>query len=89
VYINLMAFTQDGGSATIRVILEPFVPWIWVGGMIIALGAVVSAWPTSRRSPRAVGYVRPSPTPRLAPEHAFPGAAMPMSQGPSLPTQTG
>ncbi len=50
VYINLMAYTPDGQSATIRVILEPFVPWIWFGGLVVAMGAVVSAWPVSRRS---------------------------------------
>jgi cytochrome c-type biogenesis protein CcmF len=54
VYINLMAFTPDGKSATLRVILEPFVPWIWFGGLIIAFGAVVSAWPTTRRARQTV-----------------------------------
>lgn len=53
IYMNLMAFTPDGQSATIKVILEPFVPWIWLGGFIVALGAVVSAWPTARTSRRA------------------------------------
>ncbi len=49
VYINLMAYTPDGQSATLRVIVEPFVPWIWLGGLVVALGAVVSAWPARRR----------------------------------------
>lgn len=49
VYINLMAYTPDGQSATLRVIIEPFVPWIWFGGLVVALGAVVSAWPARRR----------------------------------------
>jgi cytochrome c-type biogenesis protein CcmF len=49
VYINLMAYTPDGQSATLRVIVEPFVPWIWIGGLVVALGAVVSAWPARRR----------------------------------------
>lgn len=49
IYVNLMAFTQDGKSATLKVIIEPFVPWIWFGGLVIAMGAVVSAWPTARR----------------------------------------
>jgi cytochrome c-type biogenesis protein CcmF len=61
VYINLMAFTQDGKSATLRVILEPFVPWIWFGGLIVAMGAMVSAWPVSRRSARTVSASRPAP----------------------------
>ncbi len=93
VYINLMAFTQDGQSATIKVILEPFVPWIWVGGLVIALGAVVSAWPQSKRAPRAVGYVRPVSTgARGGADATFPGAAVPMQQmqqAPTLPTHTG
>ena len=47
-YMNLMSFKQDGSSATIKVILEPLVPWIWMGGGIIVLGAIVSAWPSRR-----------------------------------------
>jgi cytochrome c-type biogenesis protein CcmF len=59
IYMNLMAFTPDGKSATIKVILEPFVPWIWIGGLVIAFGAVVSAWPTARSSRRAVRFAAP------------------------------
>ena len=47
-YMNLSAFQQDGSSATIKVILEPLVPWIWLGGGIIVLGAIISAWPTRK-----------------------------------------
>jgi cytochrome c-type biogenesis protein CcmF len=47
-YMNLMAFQQDGSTATIKVILEPLVPWIWLGGGIICLGAVLGAWPVRR-----------------------------------------
>jgi cytochrome c-type biogenesis protein CcmF len=61
VYINLMAFTQDGSTATLRVIIEPFVPWIWFGGLIVALGALLSAWPVSRRAARAVSLSRSAP----------------------------
>jgi cytochrome c-type biogenesis protein CcmF len=87
VYINLMAFTPDGKSATLRVIVEPFVPWIWIGGLIVALGAVVSAWPTSRRAARVVDPVMASSF--GASEGALAGAAlttsMSMSSPPSLP----
>ncbi len=48
-YVNLLAFERDGSTATLHVILEPLVPWIWVGGGIIALGALIAAWPESRR----------------------------------------
>ena len=51
IYVNLMAFKQDGSNATIKVIIEPLVPWIWFGGFIICLGAIVSMLPALRRSP--------------------------------------
>jgi cytochrome c-type biogenesis protein CcmF len=49
-YINLMAFKPDGSDATLRVIIEPLVPWIWLGGGIVALGAVISMLPMGRRA---------------------------------------
>jgi len=51
-YVNLMAFERDGSSATLRVLVEPLVSWIWFGGMVVALGAIVSLWPAARRVPR-------------------------------------
>jgi len=90
VYINLMAFTPDGKSATLRVIVEPFVPWIWIGGLIVALGAVVSAWPTGRRAVPAANRVAVPPF--VAGEGALAGAAlstsMSMASAPSSPIHT-
>lgn len=59
IYLNLMAFKPDGSDATIKVILEPLVPWIWFGGGIICLGAIISMFPTRRRSPAWMGAVVP------------------------------
>ena len=53
VYVNLMAFSEGGTSATVRVLVEPLVVWIWVGGLIVCLGALVGLWPTRKRSPQA------------------------------------
>ncbi|MDA1080429.1 MAG: heme lyase CcmF/NrfE family subunit [Gemmatimonadetes bacterium] len=47
-YMNLMSFREDGSSATIKIINEPLVPWIWFGGGVICLGALISGWPTRR-----------------------------------------
>jgi cytochrome c-type biogenesis protein CcmF len=58
VYLNLMAFAQDGSNATIRVILEPLVPWIWIGGFIVCLGAVVSAGTGRRAAAQATARER-------------------------------
>ena len=40
-YVNLMAFESSGANATVKVIVEPLVPWIWLGGLIIVIGAVI------------------------------------------------
>jgi cytochrome c-type biogenesis protein CcmF len=41
-YLTLMAFDRQGESATVRAILNPAVPWLWVGGILVGLGAIVS-----------------------------------------------
>jgi cytochrome c-type biogenesis protein CcmF len=48
-YINLMAFAEDGSTATLRVIVEPLVPWIWFGGGVVCMGAIISMLPGARR----------------------------------------
>jgi cytochrome c-type biogenesis protein CcmF len=49
IYVNLMAFERDGSSATFRILTEPLVFWIWLGGGIIGLGAAIALWPGRRR----------------------------------------
>jgi cytochrome c-type biogenesis protein CcmF len=66
-YINLQAFAQDGSTATLRVILEPLVPWIWAGGMIVVVGALVSLGGGRRETAPAVARARSAPSPRPAP----------------------
>ena len=48
-YVTLIAYNPDTGSATLRVFVNPLVGWIWLGGAIVALGAVFAAWPERRR----------------------------------------
>lgn len=57
VYVNLMAFKEDGSSATIRVLVEPLVMWIWIGGLVVCLGAVIALWPRRRSAPPRVRTV--------------------------------
>jgi cytochrome c-type biogenesis protein CcmF len=64
-YVNLMAFAQDGSTATVRVILEPLVPWIWFGGGVVCLGALISMAGSRRRRTAEVAEARPvAPAPR-------------------------
>ena len=53
-YVNLMAFRPDGGTATLKAIYEPLVPWIWFGGGVVVFGAILCAWPMTRRRSAAV-----------------------------------
>jgi cytochrome c-type biogenesis protein CcmF len=39
-YLSLMAYAQNGSSATVNVIVNPAVIWIWIGGGIAVLGAL-------------------------------------------------
>ncbi|MFW6078668.1 MAG: heme lyase CcmF/NrfE family subunit [Gemmatimonadota bacterium] len=48
-YLVLMAFERDGSSATFEASVEPLMLWIWIGGAIIALGAVMAIAPGRRR----------------------------------------
>jgi cytochrome c-type biogenesis protein CcmF len=41
-YVNLMAFERDGSSVTLRVLVEPLVAWIWIGGFIVFGGAGIA-----------------------------------------------
>jgi cytochrome c-type biogenesis protein CcmF len=39
-YLSLMAYDRTGSSATVNVIVNPMVVWIWIGGAIASLGAL-------------------------------------------------
>ena len=39
-YLTLMAYASDGSTATVSIIVNPMVVWIWIGGGIMALGAL-------------------------------------------------
>lgn len=69
-YVILSALDQEVGignapqfqRATFRVMVNPLVPWIWYGGLIIALGTLIALWP-------GAGV----PTRRVAPAQGHPG----------------
>src|SRR5688572_3353698 len=57
-YVNLMAFDRDAGHATFAVWIKPLVGWIWTGGLIVALGALIGALPLQKR--KALAATRPT-----------------------------
>ncbi len=54
VYVILNGWEGDGSSATFTVYINPLTMWMWVGGLLVVLGTVVSVWPhpKSARSSR-------------------------------------
>lgn len=48
-YANLMAFDPNGANATVKIIVEPLVPWIWFGGLVVVIGAVIGMFYGGRR----------------------------------------
>ncbi|MEK7402261.1 MAG: cytochrome c-type biogenesis CcmF C-terminal domain-containing protein, partial [Gemmatimonadota bacterium] len=61
-YVNLMAFDPTGANATVKVIVEPLVPWIWFGGFVIVAGAGIGMFHGGRRGTPAQGIdERPAP----------------------------
>jgi cytochrome c-type biogenesis protein CcmF len=75
VYLTLEPGTEAGATtATIRAFVKPMMLWLWTGGLIMALGTLLAAFPGSRRR-------RPT-DPVSAP---VPSAAEPAHSGPSAP----
>jgi cytochrome c-type biogenesis protein CcmF len=48
-------YLADPRPATFRVIVDPLVTWIWIGGLIALAGALIAIWPArgARRAPVA------------------------------------
>ena len=58
IYTILAAYDSRANAwATIRVLVIPLVSWLWAGGAIIGLGAIIAALPQPKRravQPRSV-----------------------------------
>ena len=45
-YLILGSFDREGGWAVIKVLVNPMVSWIWIGGAIMAFGTLLALLPT-------------------------------------------
>jgi len=48
-YASVISLQDNGGSATFRFYHNPGVNWLWLGGLVMALGGAAAAWPGRRR----------------------------------------
>ena len=50
-----LALTKAPGSETgeigLRVIIQPLIMWLWIGGMVMVAGTALSLFPGRRRNP--------------------------------------
>ena len=49
VYVVLAGFDNMGETAAFKVFINPLMSWMWIGGLVMILGVLISAWP--RRAP--------------------------------------
>ncbi len=53
-YVILIGWDTDQ-SAAFKVLVNPLVMWIWIGGAVLMLGGLVAFWPERRRGKATVG----------------------------------
>jgi cytochrome c-type biogenesis protein CcmF len=52
VYLTLLELPDsDTDPVIIRVVLQPLVTWLWIGGLLMAVGTALAAFPGRRRRP--------------------------------------
>jgi len=49
-YVILVGWDEDA-TATFKVLVNPLVIWIWIGGGVFVLGGLIAFWPERRASP--------------------------------------
>lgn len=59
VYVVLAGFDGGGSTASFKVYINPLISWMWIGGLVLIIGVLISAWP--RRSPAAAEVIRRVP----------------------------
>jgi cytochrome c-type biogenesis protein CcmF len=61
VYVLLGGWDKSGALASFHVYINPFINWIWVGGIVMCLGFVLSFWRFEiEKAPATVSEARPA-----------------------------
>jgi len=54
-YVIMSGWETGGASATFKAYINPFINWLWLGGIIIVVGTLVAAWPSPEPARRTTG----------------------------------
>jgi len=66
---------REGDPAVVRVVIQPLVTWLWIGGGVMAFGTLLAAFPGRRRRPTEPTSALPGArAPEPAPEPVGVGA---------------
>lgn len=58
-YAILVGYDPDGSEATFKLLINPLVAWIWLGGLVLSLGTILVMLPDRREKERLkVKYAR-------------------------------
>ncbi len=57
-YLSLIRV--DDSSSAVKIVVEPLVSWVWLGGIVIFIGGLLSVIPWGRRAARAPGQSAPA-----------------------------
>ncbi len=47
-YVIMSTVDQQTERATFRIVVRPFVIWIWIGGFVLLLGCLIAMWPSAK-----------------------------------------
>ena len=52
IYVAMAGIAADGSAVTFRVLLNPLMAWLWIGGGVMLLGTAIAFWPGALRARR-------------------------------------
>ena len=76
IYVALGEALEEGGAWSVRIYVKPYVRWIWLGGLMIAMGGGIAMFD---KRYRRVAQTRPRPEVQAGVE--APGAEQQITQG--------
>ena len=60
VYVLLVGWEEIGlESSTFKIYVNPLINWIWIGGAVLVLGALVALWPSGLARVRRSYVIEP------------------------------
>jgi cytochrome c-type biogenesis protein CcmF len=49
-YVLLVGWDEAGSTATFKIYVNSLINWVWIGGIVMILGTIISTWSTTTRT---------------------------------------